>query len=171
MASVKKLYYNYSTNSVYDEMVGPVLTTDTFIEINRDDYYSYISDGKGVTFDPGTSGITTFERTFPSFAPSNEEIITDFYFLIQNQLLNSVPLSYGYSSIENAISYYNSGITAWRNEAIAFNTWRDNTETLMYDNIFSFTADGITLPDLGGFTSQTGYFDVGITASRPNLFS
>jgi len=85
--------------------------------------------------------------------------------------MNDTAVSYGYSSSDNFISYYNSGITAWRNEAIAFNTWRDNTETLMYDNIFSFTADGITLPDLAGFTGQTGYFDVGITASRPNLFS
>jgi len=88
-----------------------------------------------------------------------------------NFLLNQTAKSYGYDSIDNAISYYNSGVTAWRNEAIAFNTWRDNTETLMFDNIFSFTADGITLPDLAGFTGQTGYFDVGITASRPNLFS
>lgn len=88
-----------------------------------------------------------------------------------NFLLNQTAKSYGYDSIDNAISYYNSGITAWRNEAIAFNTWRDNTETLMFDNIFSFTADGITLPDLAGFTGQTGYFDVGITASRPILFS
>ena len=96
--------------------------------------------------------------------------IGSFEALIDN-LLHDASISYGYSSIENAISYYNSGVTAWRNEAIAFNTWRDNTETLMYDNIFSFTADGITLPDLAGFTGQTGYFDVGITASRPNLFS
>ena len=89
-----------------------------------------------------------------------------------NFLMNQTAKSYGYDSIDNAISYYNSGITSWRNEAIAFNTWRDNTVSLMYDNIFSFTADGITLPDLPGFTGQTGYFDVGITSpSRPNLFS
>ena len=89
-------------------------------------------------------------------------------------LLNTTAFSYGYNSIDNAISYYNSGITAWRDEAIAFNTWRDNTIDLMYDNIYSFTADGITLPSLtaGGFTGQTGYFDVALgSPSRPLLFS
>ena len=95
-----------------------------------------------------------------------------FYNNINNFVANTAT-SYGYDSTENFISYYNSGITAWREEAIAFNTWRDNTVSLMYDNIFSFTADGTTLPDIatGEFTGQAGYFDVGVTASRPNLFS
>jgi hypothetical protein len=86
-------------------------------------------------------------------------------------LLSSTAIEYGYDSIDNAISYYNSSVTAWAEEAAAFNTWRDNTLSLMYQNIFSFTADGVTLPDLDGFTGQTGYAQLALAEpSRPQLF-
>ena len=123
-------------------------------------------------YDPSVTGYILFGQDVDEIPDPNltSNNVTQFHTTIQDLLYNTA-IYYGYASSDNFISYYNSGITAWRNEAIAFNTWRDNTETLMYDNIFSFTADGITLPDLAGFTGQTGYFDVGITASRPNLFS
>jgi len=125
---------------------------DENIAEERETEFQALEDGNSLNIVVETSEVLNFSSLVRTF-------------------MNDTAVSYGYSSSDNFISYYNSGITAWRNEAIAFNTWRDNTETLMYDNIFSFTADGITLPDLAGFTGQTGYFDVGITASRPNLFS
>jgi len=178
MASLTgSIYYNIVTNQIYDEAFGPIITTDDFVQIDRNEYNTILTEvisssgDKGITFDAGTSGLTTFEKSYTFETPGQTASIKAFYNIITGDLFRNVAFSYSYPSIENAISYYNSGVTAWRNEAIAFNTWRDNTETLMYDNIFSFTADGITLPDLAGFTGQTGYFDVGITASRPNLFS
>lgn len=100
----------------------------------------------------------------------NQNIITQEFLQQINSFLNETASSYGYDSIDNAISYYNSGITAWRNEAIAFNTWRDDTISLMYSNIFSFTSDGTALPDLLGFTSQPSYNDLNLsTPSRPTF--
>lgn len=126
---------------------------EKYIEITAD-YQTFISS---LVYELPFVGVTANIQHFV-------EIIDEF--------ITSYAISYGYSSIIDAVSYHNCGITAWEEESIAFNTWRANTESLMYDNIFSFTADGITLPDLAGFTSQAGYFDVGITSpSRPILFS
>lgn len=86
-----------------------------------------------------------------------------------NTFINRTALQYNYSSIDNAISYFNSGVVASREDASKFITWRDNTLSLMYDNIDNFLADGITLPTLDGFTSQAGYVE--FTAIEPqNLF-
>jgi hypothetical protein len=101
----------------------------------------------------------------------NSLLVPNFSSLIKN-FLSRIAGDYGYDSIDNAISYYNSSVTAWAEEAAAFNTWRDNTLSLMYQNIFSFTADGVTLPDLDGFTGQTGYAQLTLgEPSRPQLFS
>jgi hypothetical protein len=102
---------------------------------------------------------------------ANPEILLSSFINQIVSLLSSTAIEYGYDSIDNAISYYNSSVTAWAEEAAAFNTWRDNTLSLMYQNIFSFTADGVTLPDLDGFTGQTGYVQLALAEpSRPQLF-
>jgi hypothetical protein len=171
------VYYDTITGIIYNtEIKGSIPSiTDDFVEIDETTYYNLLSQTysdstKTLTFDAGTSGLTLSEA--PSITFTDQELIGIFYSGVYS-LLDEISSVYGYNGIVDAVSYYNSGITAWRDEAIAFNTWRDNTVSLMYDNIFSFTADGITLPSLtsGGFTGQTGYFDIGITASRPQLFS
>ena len=172
------LYYDTITGLIYDQDLPGVIAsiTDDFVEIDKATYYdllnqTYADSTKILTFDAETSGLTLSDA--PAVTFSNQELITNFYVGVYG-LLDSVSGVYGYNGILDAISYYNSGTTAWRDEAIAFNTWRDNTIDLMYDNIYSFTADGITLPSLtaGGFTGQTGYFDVALgSPSRPLLFS
>jgi len=140
-----------------------------------DSFLHDLIDDTWFIFDPTTGGTggayVEIDKTLEELKTSSQRYQIQVFYNNVQTLISDTVRSYNYDSSDNFISYYNSGVTAWRNEAIAFNTWRDNTETLMYDNIFSFTADGITLPDLAGFTGQTGYFDVGITASRPNLFS
>lgn len=145
---------------------GATSSGSTFLRDGSSDRWYVLEDSSGEYIAYGATGVSPFDNLPPSFYTQ------EFYGGVKN-LLDSTAVSYGYDSIDNAVSYYNSGITAWREEAIAFNTWRDNTLSLMYDNIFSFTADGTTLPDIatGEFTGQAGYFDVGVTASRPNLFS
>lgn len=170
-------YYDTVTGKFYNFDIGGTIPsiTDDFVEVDATAYYdllsqTYSDSSKTITFDAGTSGLTLSD--IPSATFTDQELIGIFYSGVYS-LLDEISSVYGYNGIVDAVSYYNSGITAWRDEAIAFNTWRDNTVSLMYDNIFSFTADGITLPSLtsGGFTGQAEYFDVGITASRPQLFS
>jgi hypothetical protein len=170
------LYYDTITGKVYDTSLSGTTPsiTDDFVLIDDEEYFkllnqTYQDSTKILSFDE-ISGLTLSDA--PSFVPTDEYLIKQFYGGVYN-LMDREAFSFGYDSVQDAISYYNSGITAWRDEAIAFNTWRDNTVSLMYDNIFSFTADGITLPSLtsGAFTGQAGYFDVGVTASRPQLFS
>jgi len=174
------IYFNPNDKLFYNsDFTAKSKITGSFVEIaTKQEYYDLIDlVVRGYELDVDEFGGITYsfvgfdpEITIPT-SDTTSDYISFFYANIKN-LLEGTSISYGYDSIDNAISYYNSGITSWRNEAIAFNTWRDNTVSLMYDNIFSFTADGITLPDLPGFTGQTGYFDVGITSpSRPNLFS
>lgn len=146
---------------------GVTSSGSTFIVDLSTDRWYVLEDSSGEYIAYGATGVSPYDNL------PNSYYIQDFVGGVEN-ILNTTAISYGYNSIDNAISYYNSGITAWRDEAIAFNTWRDNTLDLMYDNVYSFTADGITLPSLtaGGFTGQTGYFDVGLGApSRPLLFS
>jgi hypothetical protein len=170
--------------------VGLISEPSTLKELNNYSYYTFqgltsTSDSFLQDLDEkGASAWYVFDPSVTAYVPFGEDVLSLFtdsssitsesvsiFFQNVRFLINSTAVSYGYDSADNFISYYNSGITAWRDEAIAFNTWRDNTLSLMYDNIFSFTADGITLPNLSGFTAQVGYFDVGVTASRPNLFS
>jgi hypothetical protein len=125
-------------------------------------------------FDSSVTSFVKMDTTLADLQNSNQNYNISLFKNTVNGFMERTVSLYGYNSIHDVISYYNSGITAWRNEAIAFNTWRDNTIDLMYDNIYSFTADGITLPSLtaGGFTGQTGYFDVALgSPSRPLLFS
>lgn len=160
------IFYEKETGLIYNNNF-PFLSTGTLVEISEKEYADIISSGKGVTFDEQKGGITSFDITIDQ---GLTEKYQSFFGIISN-FIDNYPTSFGYGSIEEAISYYNSGITAWREEAIAFNTWRDNTLSLAYDNIYGFTANGITLPSLSGFTSQQGYFEVDIpTPSRPIIF-
>lgn len=155
-----------SSDDTFEQYYFDGLTTQ-----GRDFLHSLDTD-KWYIFDTSLNYYTEIDVTLQDLVNSNQNYNISNFQSEVNVLLESTAVSYGYNSIDNAISYYNSGITAWRNEAIAFNTWRDNTLDLMYDNVYSFTADGITLPTLSGFTGQAGYFDVGLGApSRPQLFS
>lgn len=153
--------------TTYTEFENPGLTTQgsKFIED--------VTSGKWFIYDESVTGYVemniSYQQLVNNFSSRQPERIRVLNEGVQ-LFLNDTAVDYGYDSIHDAISYYNSGITAWRNEAIAFNTWRDNTVTLMYDNIYSFTADGITLPSLtaGSFTGQAGYVPLGLTSpSRP----
>lgn len=167
-------YYDTITGKFYNFDVGGVIpsVTDDFVVVDATAYYdllaqTYADSSKIITFDAGASGLTLSEA--PSVTQSQQQEILNFQGFVYN-FLDETSVTFGYFDIQDAISYYNSGITAWRNEAIAFNTWRDNTVTLMYSNINGFTASGITLPSLitGGFTGQVGYVPLGLTSpSRP----
>jgi len=123
-------------------------------------------------FDSSLTSFVKMDTTLADLQNSNQNYNISSFTNTVNGFIETTVSLYGYNSINDVISYYNSGITAWREEAIAFNTWRDNTIDLMYDNIYSFTADGITLPSLSGFTGQTGYSSLSLgTPSRPQLFS
>jgi hypothetical protein len=162
------IFFNPEDKSFYDSEINNVKITESFIEITggKEQYYEYLKIiSEGNIIDVNELGEIIFiPETIESPPVNNDIIARNFIDFMKSSILDSIANFYGYDSIDNAISYCNSGITSWRNEAIAFNTWRDNTVSLMYQNIFSFTADGITLPDLDGFIGQTGYFDVGITS-------
>ena len=133
-----------------------------------------VSNNRWFVYDSATGAYKQLNEPLESLVAKNKPIRVEDFKISIFSLLGKTAVSYGYDTIDDAISYYNSGITAWRNEAIAFNTWRDNTLSLVYDNIYSFTADGITLPSLtaGDFTGQAGYLDVALgSPSRPQLFS
>lgn len=116
-----------------------------------------------------------------NFATDEVKEIPDVEILAQNdairiftndisQLLFGTAISYGYSSIDDAISYYNSLDQQKREEARSFSGWRDGVEFLADQNIFSFTADGVTLPDLAGFTGQTGYAEFSVVPIPTTFF-
>lgn len=86
------------------------------------------------------------------------------------RLLESTATYYGYDSIDNAISYYDSLDSTKREEARSFSSWRDSVEFLADVNIFSYTADGVTLPDLAGFTGQTGYTEFSVVPLQEDFF-
>jgi hypothetical protein len=153
-----------SSYGVYSDqrLIGLTSSGSTFI---RDS-----DTGKWYVFDESNEEYVEFPQN-PYELPIVYEPLLLTSFIDQTVgLLSSTAIEYGYDSIDNAISYYNSSVTAWAEEAAAFNTWRDNTLSLMYQNIFSFTADGVTLPDLDGFTGQTGYAQLALgEPSRPRL--
>lgn len=87
-----------------------------------------------------------------------------------NGLINSSAISYSYDSIDNAVSYYNSTNQTKRDEARSFSIWRDLVLSLADSNIYEFTSEGITLPDLAGFTGQTGYTGYEVTPIPTTFF-
>lgn len=153
------LYYDTITGKVYKtDMPGDIPTiTDDFVLINEEEYLNllnqtYSDSTKVLSFEGG--GLTLAEAPSPTF--SENQLIQRFIGNI-NGLLNSQASSFGYHSIDNAISYYNSSDETKREQARSFSTWRDFVLSLADDNIYGFTADGVTLPNLTGFTGQTGY--------------
>ena len=166
------IYFNPEDNLFYDSEIDNFKILESFIEITggKEEYYTYLK----LLSERNTIVVNEFgEITFtPEIfeTPSIFTQILNFKEFVVDSILNDTARVYGYDSIDNAISYYNSSVTAWAEEAAAFNTWRDNTLSLMYQNIFSFTADGVTLPDLDGFTGQTGYAQLTLgEPSRPQL--
>jgi len=162
-----KLGQSETVNS-YSIFVGPVGLTTTgsvFVQDTETLKYYVYNDFTSEYVELGGSG------SYQELVNSNKELnIRGFRGDTIDPFLDQTAREYGYQTIHDAISYYNSGITAWRNEAIAFNTWRDNTQNLMFQNIHSYTADGITLPTLSGFTGQVGYVPLGLTSpSRPSF--
>lgn len=161
-------YYDTITGKIYNFDVGGTIPsiTDDFVEIDATEYYdllsqTYADSSKIITFDTEAGGLTLSDAVFSEEPLDDFEIINTFKSSI-SFLLDGVALSYGYSSIENAISYYDSLDSTKREEARSFSGWRDSVEFLADSNIFSFTADGVTLPDLAGFTGQTGYAEFSV---------
>ena len=107
-------------------------------------------------------------NTLPVESPTANSISL-FQFRV-NDLINSAAISYGYDSIDNAVSYYNSLDPIKREEARSFSDWRDSVLSLADSNIYEFTSDGITLPDLAGFTGQTGYTGYEVTPIPTTFF-
>lgn len=71
--------------------------------------------------------------------------------------------SYGYGDIAEAISFSSSGITSWREEGIAFKEYRDNSLSLMYDNINSYLDNSTSLPiEIDTFISQGNYIPLSL---------
>jgi hypothetical protein len=125
------------------------LTSWYLFDISLGEYVAYSGD-------PNSEYI----NTLPVESPTANSISLFNYYV--NDLLNSAAISYGYYSIDNAVSYYNSLDPTKREEARSFSDWRDSVLSLADTNIYGFTADGITLPDLAGFTGQTGYIDFSV---------
>lgn len=161
-------YYNKITGgllntSVYADSNNIPSLTDDDVSITETEYNNILTGTYKLIESGGTFGI----QAAPP--PTNQEKVLLFFASV-NSFINDAALNNGYDDILDAISYKNSGITAWREEAEKFISWRDNTKSLMYSNIHSFTADGITLPSLtgGSFTAQSEYVPLGITSpSRP----
>lgn len=127
-----------------DDFIQDFETQDWFVyDKNLDKYVFYNGDPRNIF--------------------SKEQIISNFRTMI-NIFLQNTAISFGYDSIQDALSYHNSGITAWREEAIALNEWRDNTISLAYNNIHMFTTNGIPLPSESEFKSQQGYSSVNISS-------
>jgi len=146
-------------------------------------YFSGITSGekfiKDLNASPGTTSWYVYEKNTKTYLPfssnpytvsalleeipesTTSEKISIFSASVSN-LLNRKAIDYGYKSIDNAISYYNSEDTTKREEARSFSEWRDSVLFLAESNINGFTADGITLPDLNGFTSQNEYSDYSV---------
>lgn len=134
-----------------------------------------LQDDSWYIFDPTTGGTdgayVEIDTTLTDLKNSSESYqIETFYNSVRNHI-ETTSRTFGYESSLEFISYRDSGITSWREESLTFSEWRDNTLTLMYQNIASFTGGGPALDDLNGFTSQVGYYAMPITPSRPQLFS
>lgn len=161
--------YKELTTYSYYTFQGLTTTSDSFIQ-NLD----ATGASAWYVFDPSVTAYVPFGLDALVLLSSNVDTtansISNFVNSVKNYI-EIVATNFGYDSSLDFISYQNSGITAWRNESLTFGEWRDNTISLMYENVASFTGGGPSLPNIDGFTGQTGYFDVGITASRPLLFS
>lgn len=144
----------------YEPNIPPGISATAY-EITEEEYQKLLNF-ESYYYDPSS-------ETIQSVVYNSSQLVSFFGNSIFT-FMEQTAISYNYKSLEDVVTFSNSGITAWRNEAIAFNTWRDNTLSLMYKNIHSFTADGITLPSLtgGSFTAQSEYVPLGITSpSRP----
>lgn len=139
--------------SRYSVVDFPGLTTTGSIflqDSSNDNWYVY---------DSATGAYKQLGESLDSLISKNKPIQIEKFKFSVDFLLDSTAISYGYKDIDDAVSYYDSTITSKKNEAKAFVTWRDNTLGLRDENIYDFTADGVTLPrvDDGSFTSQDGY--------------
>jgi hypothetical protein len=88
---------------------------------------------------------------------ANPEILLSSFINQIVSLLSSTAIEYGYDSIDNAISYYNSQDEQKRTEARSFSTWRDSVLFLANLNIDNFNQFGTPLPTLEEFISQPEY--------------
>lgn len=89
-----------------------------------------------------------------------------FRYLIESYL-DYVAVCYNYEDIRDAISFVNSGVDAWKEEALAFNSWRDETLKLMYKNIKNYIVSNHTLPKtIDEFKDQSEYIPLGL--SKPS---
>lgn len=161
--------YKELTTYSYYTFQGLTTTSDSFIQ-NLD----VTGASAWYVFDPSVTAYVPFGQDALVLLASNVDTtassISNFTSVVKSYI-ETVAIDFGYDSSVDFISYQSSGITSWRSESLTFGEWRDNTVSLMYDNIASFTAGGPSLPNIGGFTSQVGYYDMGINPSRPQLFS
>ena len=157
-------YYDTSTGLFYNFDVGGNIPsiTDTFVEVDATAYYdllsqTYTDSTKTITFDAGTSGLTLSDVA--PIVLSQDQLINQFKGLVYN-LLDAEAISGGFASISDAATFYLSTSTTEKSKAEDFIQWRDNTLNLMNQNIFSYTADGVTLPSLSEFVEQGEYWSI-----------
>lgn len=154
-----------------------IVSTDTFekfffggLTTQGEDFLHSLDTDKWYIFDTSLNYYTEIDVTLQELANSNQNYNINIFQSQVGGLLDSTATYYGYDSIDNAISYYDSLDSTKREEARSFSSWRDSVEFLADVNIFSYTADGVTLPDLAGFTGQTGYAEFSVVPIPTTFF-
>lgn len=136
-------------------------------EISKEEY-SNIQNNKSY-FDVDLTEVKSIPQSILDSA-QKKELINLFYGNIK-ALMSNTAKKYGYVSILDAVSFLNSDVPEWKNEAQMFVSWRDNTLNLLYKNLNDFNEGKISsLPTVEDFVKQPSYSEINIEkASRPSI--
>lgn len=170
--------------------VGRISEPSTRKELSNYSYYTFeglsaastsflqdLDEERGASawyvFDPSVTAYVPFEQDVSSLFTDSVDITAESVSIFSQNvqfLLHSTAVSYGYDSVENFISYYNSADPTKREEARSFLNWRDEILQRADLNVYGFTAAGITLPNLTEFRGQTGYSEFEVSPIQETFF-
>lgn len=115
------IYFCLSTHGFYDDSVNTNIPEDK-IEVSEDKYNSLIIDqSKGYSIGVNDKGAVV---SIPPAPPSKDQTIALYEAAAQDNL-DSVAQSWGYNSMNTAVTYANSTNAQFKADAIALLKWRD----------------------------------------------
>lgn len=115
------IYYSPSTRGFYDDSVNTNIPEDK-IEVSQSKYESLIADqSKGYSIGVNDKGVVV---SIPPAPPTKQQTIA-IYEAAAQENLDSVAQSWGYNSMNTAVTYANSTNAQFKADAEALLAWRD----------------------------------------------
>lgn len=107
------------------------------------------------------------EQDLISFITSKKEITSELFKKIVLRYMNKKAEEYLYKNLSEAISFCNSKIESWRNEAMCFSEWRDNCYLLLEKIIIEHETNKIPIKlNIEFFTSNVNFKNLNL--SKPS---